>query len=48
MNKFLNENSKTVFKELKPAIEETFGKVLNQVANKIFLNVPHKAIFLKN
>ncbi|KAF4530557.1 hypothetical protein B566_EDAN018607 [Ephemera danica] len=48
MNKFLNMNSKTVYGELKPAIEETFGEVFKQISNKIFLQVPHKSIFLRD
>jgi hypothetical protein len=48
MNRFLNENSKLLFTELKPVIEETFENVLLQVANSVLLKVPYKTIFLGN
>ncbi|KZC08042.1 PREDICTED: protein takeout-like [Dufourea novaeangliae] len=45
MNRFINENSDLLFKELQAPYEETFGLVFAKVANDIFIRVPFNKIF---
>jgi len=40
MNRFLNENWRTVAGELRPALEDTIGDILQGVANKVFSAYP--------
>lgn len=45
MNRFINENSDLLFKELQSPYEETFGIVFAKVANDFFSRVPFEKIF---
>lgn len=45
MNRFINENSDLLFKELQAPYEETFGLVFAKVSNDIFNRVPFNKIF---
>lgn len=45
MNRFINENTDLLFKELRSSYEETFGLVFGKIANQIFSRVPMKKIF---
>ncbi|XP_014488713.1 PREDICTED: protein takeout-like [Dinoponera quadriceps] len=45
MNRLLNENSKTIFQEVKPALEEIFKQVITGIAVKIYSNVPLNKIY---
>lgn len=45
MNRFLNENSDLLFKELQAPYEETFGLVFAKISNEIFSRVPFNKIF---
>ncbi|XP_053985809.1 protein takeout-like [Hylaeus volcanicus] len=45
MNRFINENSNLLFKELQSPYEETFGLVFTKIANDIFSRVPFNKIF---
>ncbi|XP_076173818.1 take-out-like carrier protein [Ptiloglossa arizonensis] len=45
MNRFINENSDLLFKELQSPYEETFGLVFTKIANDIFSRVPFNKIF---
>ncbi|CAK9811569.1 Protein takeout [Anthophora plagiata] len=45
MNRFINENSDLLFKELQAPYEETFGLVFASISNNIFSRVPFNKIF---
>nr|XP_033333032.1 protein takeout-like [Megalopta genalis] len=45
MNRFINENSDLLFKELQSPYEETFGLVFTKVANDFFSRIPSNKIF---
>ena len=45
MNRFINENSDLLFKELQAPYEETFGLVFTKISNDIFSRVPFNKIF---
>ncbi|XP_012250922.2 protein takeout-like [Athalia rosae] len=45
MNRFINENSDLLFKELQSSYEQTFGIVFAQIANNIFSRVPMRRLF---
>lgn len=45
MNLFLNENWKDIFGELKPAINEGFGKAFTVIVNHVFSSFPHADLF---
>lgn len=45
MNKFLNENSNLLFKELQGPYEESFGLVFRKITNDIFTRVPMNKLF---
>ncbi|XP_014481883.1 PREDICTED: protein takeout-like [Dinoponera quadriceps] len=45
MNRLLNENSKTIFKEIKPAFEEALKQLIIGLGSKIYSNVPLNKIF---
>lgn len=45
MNRFINENSQLLFKELQAPYEETFGLVFARISNEIFNRVPMDKIF---
>lgn len=45
MNRFINENSDVLFKELQAPYEETFGLVFTKISNDIFSRVPFNKIF---
>ncbi|XP_018348855.1 PREDICTED: protein takeout-like [Trachymyrmex septentrionalis] len=45
MNRFLNQNSDLIFKELEAPYEETFGLVFTKITNDIFTRVPMNKIF---
>lgn len=45
MNRFINENSQLLFKELQAPYEETFGLVFARISNEIFSRVPMAKIF---
>jgi len=40
MNRFLNENSLELWKELQPAFEQAIGYALKDISNKLFSKVP--------
>ncbi|XP_069702790.1 protein takeout-like [Periplaneta americana] len=44
-NKALNENWKEFWEELRPSMEDTFGKVFVHISNVIFSKVPEKNLF---
>lgn len=48
MNRFLNENWRSIFEEMKPVLFDTFGKVINTYFNNIFATVPYKDMFLES
>jgi len=45
MNKFINENSDLLFKELKPEYESSFGFVFSKIAHDIFIRKPMNKFF---
>lgn len=45
MNRFINENSDLLFKELQGPYEETFGLVFTKLSNDIFSRVPMSKLF---
>lgn len=45
MNRFINENSELIFKELQTAYEETFSLVFTKIDNEIFNRIPFDKIF---
>ncbi|KAG7206396.1 hypothetical protein KM043_003758 [Ampulex compressa] len=45
MNKFINDNSQLLFKELQAPYEESFGLVFAKISNEIFSRVPLSKIF---
>ncbi|XP_066592798.1 protein takeout-like [Prorops nasuta] len=45
MNKFINENSELLFKELQAPYEETFGLVFQKLSNDIFSRIPMNKLF---
>ncbi|XP_012273717.1 protein takeout [Orussus abietinus] len=45
MNKFINQNSDLLFKELQSPYEETFGLVFTKISNDIFSRIPISKIF---
>ncbi|XP_014483190.1 PREDICTED: protein takeout-like [Dinoponera quadriceps] len=45
MNKFINENSKEIFDEVKPAYEKVFSDATSGIFNKIFSQIPLRKIF---
>lgn len=45
MNKVLNTNWETVFKELKPVVDEAFTAILTDVARKVFDSFPFAELF---
>ncbi|XP_076231190.1 take-out-like carrier protein [Calliopsis andreniformis] len=45
MNRFINENSDLLFKELQAPYEETFGLVFTKISNDIFSRVPLNKVF---
>uniref|UniRef100_A0A8D8VKZ9 Protein takeout n=1 Tax=Cacopsylla melanoneura TaxID=428564 RepID=A0A8D8VKZ9_9HEMI len=44
-NKFINENAKDIVDEVKPAIEMVASMLLDDIANKIFKNIPVSKVF---
>ncbi|XP_029038213.2 protein takeout-like [Osmia bicornis bicornis] len=45
MNRFINENSDLLFKELQAPYEETFGLVFAKITNEIYSRIPFNKIF---
>ncbi|XP_017763070.1 PREDICTED: protein takeout-like [Eufriesea mexicana] len=45
MNRFINENSDLIFKELQGPYEETFGLIFAKVSNDVFSRVPMNKMF---
>lgn len=45
MNRFINQNSDLLFKELQAPYEETFGLVFAKISNEIYSRVPFNKIF---
>lgn len=45
MEKFLDENSDILFKELQAPYETSFGLVFKQIGNELFSRIPFKTIF---
>lgn len=45
MNRFINENSDLLFKELQSSYQETFGLVFGKIANDIFTRISMNKIF---
>lgn len=48
MNTFLNTNWKEIFQELKPAIDETFAGIIEQILNNVLNNVPLDELFVQD
>lgn len=48
MNKFLNQNWKEIFQELKPSIDKTFADIIEQILNNVLNNVPLNELFIQN
>ncbi|KAK2582559.1 hypothetical protein KPH14_004850 [Odynerus spinipes] len=48
MNKFINENSDLLFKELQAPYEETFGLVFAKISNDLFTRIPMNKLFPLN
>lgn len=44
-NKFINENSNDIVEEVKPAIEMVASMLLDDIANKVFKNIPVSKVF---
>ncbi|KAI5694146.1 hypothetical protein M8J75_011420 [Diaphorina citri] len=44
-NKFINENANDIVEEVKPAIEMVASMLLDDIANKIFKNIPVSKVF---
>ncbi|XP_078051421.1 take-out-like carrier protein, partial [Augochlora pura] len=45
MNRFINENSDLLFKELQSPYEETFGLVFAKISNDFFSRIPFDKLF---
>ncbi|CAB3377588.1 Hypothetical predicted protein [Cloeon dipterum] len=45
MNMFLNEHAIDIWGEISPTVEETFGEICKQIANRLFSQVPYTSIF---
>ncbi|XP_060517811.1 protein takeout-like isoform X2 [Cylas formicarius] len=45
MNLFLNDNWKSVSKEIKPVLEDTIAKIFKKFSNKIFHKYPIRVLF---
>lgn len=45
MNAIFNENHQLIFKEVQPAIEETFEKILLDIIQPVFDKFPYKELF---
>ncbi|XP_026478360.1 protein takeout-like [Ctenocephalides felis] len=46
-NRFLNENWKDLFEELKPSFQDSFSALFKEIAARVFDRVPIKDMFLK-
>lgn len=46
MNKHLNDNWRSIFDEMKPAIFKTLGDVQSVVMNNFFSQIPYRKLFL--
>ncbi|CAO1423119.1 unnamed protein product [Diamesa tonsa] len=47
MNRFIKENWKSIFDDMKPSLFETFGGVFKNIMNKVFSTVPYDEMFLQ-
>lgn len=47
MNRFIKENWKTIFDDMKPSLFEAFGGVFKKLLNKVFSTVPYDEMFLQ-
>lgn len=47
MNTFLNENSRDILNELKPAITSALEQIFETIINRIFAKVPYKELYLE-
>lgn len=45
MNKFMNDNWKEIFNEMKGPFEESFGLIFLDITNRVFSRVPIDEIF---
>ena len=46
MNRFIKENWKSIFDDMKPSLFEAFGGVFKNLMNKVFKTVPYDEMFL--
>lgn len=46
-NDFLNDNSKDIVNEIKPAIESVIGMLIDDLINKLFKTIPYDKLFPK-
>nr|CAD7205878.1 unnamed protein product [Timema douglasi] len=44
MNKFLNENSHEIFKDMKPKIMDELGEIFNDIGNQVLRNYPKEML----
>lgn len=47
MNRFIKENWKSIFDEMKPSLFETFGGIFKRLMDKVFRTVPYDEMFLQ-
>lgn len=47
MNRFLNNNWKQIYAELRGAIQTSFVGVVKNVVNDVFIQTPYKNLFLQ-
>lgn len=45
-NRFLNENWKDLFEELKPSFQDSFSALFKEITKRVFEKVPKKDMFL--
>lgn len=46
MNKFLNDNWRDIFEEMKPVLFDTYAKIFKNLMNNVFTKIPYKNLFL--
>lgn len=47
MNRFIKENWKNIFDDMKPSLFEAFAGIFKNMLNKIFSTVPYDEMFLQ-
>lgn len=46
MNRFLNDNWKDIFGELRVPIQNSFAEVVKNTMNSVFMQTPYKKLFV--